>query len=112
MKKLKILLIIVSGTFVVSCQTNTYNEISKVNLEPSYVTDIQPIVKSNCTGCHSSGNQYPSLETYAEVKDAIVNGTFICRIDEPCGNIMPPSGKMQQSTIDLIKLWVTKGYAN
>jgi cytochrome c5 len=98
-----------------SCDSNTYEEVSKIT-NPTYEANIKSIFSSNCTSCHSeSGTQQsPYLTTYAEVKDGIENGVVLCIIDNPeaCfySNIMPPAGRMPQTTIDLIKLWQTNGY--
>lgn len=114
MKKIIIFLIVLTGVLVVSCESNTYDEISYVP-NPTFSANIGPIIKTNCGSCHSGGKQFPNLESYAEVKDAILNGNLLCRIDAPdtCfGSIMPTSGRMPQTTIDMIKLWQTQGYVN
>lgn len=111
MKKFKIVAMIMSTVFMVSCTSNTYQEISAPVTNPTYTTNVEPVIKANCTGCHNGG-EYPNLETYAEVKDATQNGALICRISNNCGSVMPPSGALSQQTIDLIKLWQTQGYAN
>lgn len=107
---------ILTGTAIIlsSCESNTYKEISVV-ANPTYSANVGPIIKSNCLSCHSGGSQFPNLETYAEVKDATLNGNLLCRIDDPSvcfGSIMPTSGRMPQTTIDLIKLWGVQGYVN
>lgn len=99
-----------------SCQSNTYDDISPKNVtDPTYAKNIKPIFDANCISCHSQGGtgQYPNLDTYADVKEACDNGNVFCRIEQPtCGEIMPQSGSMPQKTIDLIKLWKSKGYTN
>jgi len=113
MKKLIILTVVFACLFAFSCESNTFEQISVVNTNPTYVANINPIITANCTGCHSSGGQYPALETYSQVKSAIQNGNVLCRIDtQTCGQVMPTSGRMSQGTIDLIKLWATNGFIN
>jgi hypothetical protein len=113
MKKLIILSLVLICLFVFSCESTTFEQISVVNTNPTYAANVNPIITANCTGCHSSGGQYPALETYSQVKEAIQNGDVICRIDtQSCGEVMPTSGRMSQGTIDLIKLWATNGYPN
>jgi hypothetical protein len=114
MKKIKIVTIIVITVFMVSCTSNTYQEISAPNTNPTYTKNIEPVIKANCTGCHSESGQYPALETYAEVKDATLNGVLICRIDQTqaCGRVMPQNGAMSRSTIDMIILWQQQGCIN
>ncbi len=100
------------GTLIVSCESNSYDEISVIVAKPTYTKNVEPIISSNCVGCHRNGNQYPDLENYNQVKNQCANGTVICRIDGTCRNIMPQSGKMPQTTIDMIKLWAAQGYTN
>ena len=113
MNKIKIFLILVSATFVVSCTSHTYDEISLPVANPTYSVNIEPVFKANCTECHNSGEQFPPLENYTEVRAATENGKVLCRIDgKSCGSIMPPSGRMTQGTINMINLWATNGYKN
>lgn len=120
MKKVKIILILIIGTLIVSCNSNTYDEIApkltanEVITNPTYEKNLKQVVATNCLACHGATGQmqYPPLTNYSEVKDAIENGSFICRIDGTCGQIMPQSGRMPQATIDLIKLWKDQGYVN
>ncbi len=120
MKNLKIYLVIIIGIIFASCESNTYEEITKtpenvvIITNPTYEKNIKTIISNNCVGCHSPSvvNQSPYLRDYNEVKDAVANGDVLCRIQGLCGNIMPQSGKMPQENIDQIKLWSTQGYVN
>lgn len=102
----------------VSCESNTYSEISEVT-NPTYSANIGPLFNSKCVSCHSAGgtDQSPYLTNYEEVKESIINGNTLCLIEDPSvcfygDNIMPPTGKMPQSTIDMIKLWRDQGFLN
>ncbi|MFI0490161.1 hypothetical protein [Flavobacterium sp.] len=114
MKKIQIILILIAGVFFVSCESSTYDQISVVNLNPTYSGQIGPIVQANCVGCHSTGSQYPDLSNYTLVKDATQNGHLICRIDQAqsCGNVMPQSGAMSVQVINMFKLWQQQGCIN
>ena len=113
MKNIKIILILTIGLTIISCESNTYEEISGVVANPTYTKNIQPIINSNCVSCHSAGGNYPELTDYAKVKDQCINGLVLCRIDgTSCGAIMPQGGKMPQVTVDLIKKWSVQGYTN
>ena len=112
MKKIKIFLMIIGTVFVVSCESNTYDQISVPVTNPTYVANVQPVIRANCTGCHNSGGQFPNLGTYDQLKTVIVTGKVICKIDGSCGSIMPTGGKMPQGTIDMIKLWTANGFIN
>jgi hypothetical protein len=118
MRKIILLMILTSGMLVVSCQSNTYEEIAPVVEKPSYVKNFEPLLRSTCTGCHKLGavNEVePYLDTYELAKEATEKGKLICRIEagDDCGGsvaVMPPSGKLPQTTIDVIKLWKAQGY--
>ena len=96
-----------STMIIVSCDSSATQDISAVVENPTYNTDIAPIIESKCVNCHSGGDQYPNLETYAEVKEATLTGTLICRVEGSCGEVMPPSGKLPSATISMINNWVT-----
>jgi hypothetical protein len=66
-------------------------------------------MSAKCTGCNS-GNQYPNLVTYSEIKDAVQNSSLLCRLDATCGNIMPQSGRLPQATIEMINKWADLNY--
>ena len=111
MKKIQLFLMLLCIVFGVSCESNTYNEISTQTINPTYIANIKPIVSNNCLSCHYGTNQSPNLETYVGVKNACLNNNLVCRIEsENCGERMPQGGKLPQSDIDLIKLWVANGF--
>jgi hypothetical protein len=111
MKKTQLFVMTLCGVFIASCESNTYNEISKQTENPTYEADIEHIIHHNCLSCHYGANQYPNLETYEGVKNACINVNLVCRIEsENCGERMPQGGKLPQSDIDLIKLWVANGF--
>jgi mono/diheme cytochrome c family protein len=112
MKKIKIVLMIVGSIFIVSCESNTYSELTVVNANPTYAANIAPIMASNCVSCHSAGGTSPALATYDQVKAATATGNVICRIDQTCGSVMPPNGAMTTGTINTIKLWQQQGFVN
>lgn len=108
--KMKKILLLIGGVafFLASCESKTYSEISKPVTNPTYEANVKPVVDANCTSCHKSGDQDPPLTNYAEVKDEALNGNFLCRINANCG-VMPPDGKMNQATVNMINLWVNQG---
>jgi hypothetical protein len=110
MKYLKIGVVVICGLFLVSCESNTIQDVSTVVVNPTYNANIKPVMTSKCIGCHSNGNQNPNLETYTQVKEATLNGSLLCRLDATCGNIMPQSGRLPQATIDMITKWADLNY--
>lgn len=113
MKKIKIisvLTVVLTGVLAISCDTTTIQEIQPVVTNPTYNANIKPLMTAKCISCHATNGQYPALTNYAEVVDAIENGTVQCRIQNSCGEIMPPSGKLPQSLIDMVNNWKLQGY--
>lgn len=76
----------------------------------TYTNDIKAIMTTNCTSCHNSSMQSPSLTTYTQVKNATSNGKLLCTIQANGCKTMPPTGKMSKANIDLILLWKSQGY--
>ena len=110
MKNIKLIILVLNGLFLVSCESTTIQDISGVVTNPTYNSNIKQIMTSKCTGCHSSGGQYPNLETYSQVKASSQNGTLLCRLDASCGNIMPQSGSLPQATITMINTWASNNF--
>lgn len=106
-----VFIVSVLSAFIVSCESNTYDEISKKTENPTYEANVEHIIHHNCLSCHYGTNQYPNLETYEGVRNACLVNNLVCRIEgENCGIRMPQGGKLPQSDIDLIKLWVANGF--
>lgn len=115
MKYKKIFLGFLGFITMVSCDSNTYLDISGTDVvtNPTYVTTIKPLIKENCNSCHSiAGGQAPYLENIDQLKSAIENNELVSQIEAPSGFGMPLSGRMPQTKIDLVKLWVASGYIN
>lgn len=111
MKKINFFLLAIGTAFIVSCESNTYSEISESVENPTYEANIAPIIENNCLSCHFGTNQSPNMETYDGVKNACLNFNLVCRIEsESCGERMPQGEKLPQSDIDLIKTWVNNGF--
>jgi hypothetical protein len=113
MKTLKITLLIslALGSFLFSCESNTYDEIAGVVENPTYAANVKGIMEDKCNSCHNPEyGQEPYLQTYALVKDACENGSLLCKIDGTCGSIMPTEGKMPKARIAIIQNWAVQGY--
>ena len=113
MKKIKIILVlsvVLAGYLIISCDTTTIQEIQPVVTNPTYNENIKPLMTAKCTSCHSANRENPALTNYSQVKDAIENGSVLCKIQNDCGDVMPPSGKMPQVFIDMVNNWKTQGY--
>jgi cytochrome c5 len=123
MKKIINLMIVACGIFAFSCQSNTYEELvpkpeTNNNEKVTYAKNIKPIFDASCTTCHKLGGKpqtKPYFDTYDLAKQVTETSELLCRIDGggACnGDVMPPTGKWPQITIDLVKSWKEQGYIN
>lgn len=114
----KILFLTSATILLASCTSDSTSDLINTNPLPekvSFNANIKSITDNNCIVCHSatpiSGTNL-SLNTYAKVKDAVLNRNLIGRIsmDEGSSTLMPQGGpKLPQSTIDLIIKWQKDG---
>jgi len=95
-----------------------------------YYSDIQPIFNSNCINCHisghSSGLDLTESASYSDLVNVESSGYAPALRVEPYssgnsviwnkvantgvhGGVMPPSGQISQTYIDLIAAWITEG---
>lgn len=99
-----------------SCESNTYEDIEAdviLDGEVTYDTHIKSIIDNNCIMCHAPGgvSSFRPLTNYMEVKDAVENTDLLDRIQRQNGEtgIMPQTGRMPMSNIDLILEWADNG---
>ena len=88
-----------------SCDTNLF----------TYSGAIAPMMRKYCTGCHGSvSTSAGSLEDYASVREAAVNGRMIGDVSHATGyNPMPQGGtRLSDCQITQIKKWVAAGAPN
>lgn len=80
----------------------------------TYNLSIQPIIATNCIGCH--GTNSPSagidLSSYQKVKNIADIGQLTGAVNHEAGYAaMPPSGgKMSQCNLDKITIWINTNY--
>ena len=102
---------ILISSLLVSCESNTYEEIAGVVDNPTYEANVKNIMNDKCNSCHNPEyGQEPYLQTYTLVKEACENGSLLCKIDGSCGSIMPTEGKMPKARVDIIQNWALQGY--
>jgi len=103
--------------FIVLACTND-SESDLIDEEPigviTYNANIKSLIDSNCLGCHSdpTRNGAPfSLTNFAQVSVSAENGSLLMALNKQTGETgaMPPSGRLPQSTIDLITKWIEDG---
>lgn len=78
--------------------------------------EVRPIIQNSCVRCHSNPpqNSAPmSLETYNDVRLAVLNRDLIDLISRPPGDndLMPPGGpRLPQESINTIIQWRDDGF--
>lgn len=97
-----------------SCESTTYESLEEPTVivdEVTYTANVKSIVDQNCIGCHASGSGIRPLETYNQVKDAVLNSNLLDRIQRQNGTPgqMPQTGRMPQDKINTILQWNTDG---
>lgn len=80
----------------------------------TYQQNVKSIIDNNCISCHAATprNGAPmALVTYDQVKNAIQNRGLLNRISLNNGNslLMPQSGRLPQTTIDIVAKWQQDG---
>jgi hypothetical protein len=105
MKNIQIVLLAISGLFLVSCESSTIQDVTVAVTNPTYVANVKEVIDVNCTGCHSN------LKTYSGVKN---NADLLCSLEASCGSGISqmPKGRdpLPDATINMIKLWAEQGY--
>lgn len=116
--KIKSLSFFLVAFYLTSCTNSTLDDITSPLIEePELVTyqDVNPIVSQNCLACHSNPPQNGapmSLDTYAALKDAVLNRGLLDRITRQEGDsqLMPKGGpRLPQFKIDLFFSWNEDG---
>ena len=73
----------------------------------TFTVDIQPIINANCITCHRdpprNGAPFPLL-TFNQV-----NNRSALIFSQVNAGLMPPSGKLPDTEIDLIEQWIANG---
>jgi hypothetical protein len=113
MKVYKITLGILFGFAMISCESNTYDEIGGYVDNPSYEKNIKPIFDSQCTNCHYQGNDTAGGGTeiydYATTRQSIEFGSALRDIDTT--HTMPKSAAaLSKAKIKLIYQWKNTDY--
>jgi hypothetical protein len=80
----------------------------------SFANDIQPVINTNCIGCHGTGNSTGvTLSTHAGVQEASQNNRLYNAVAQNgLETPMPPNTKLSACDIQKIKVWVDAGAPN
>ncbi len=87
----------------------------------SFQDQVQPIFTQNCVNCHN-GNQNPDLRS-GNSFNALLSGGFVISSDSENSvlyksligqgaPLMPPSGGISQTKINVVKQWIDEGALN
>ena len=100
---------------VVSCENDSEQDLIEVTIIPiaTYENSVKTIIDNNCIICHNDppiNNAPMPLLTFDQVTDAVINDGLLNRVSTENNTlVMPPSGRLPQSTIDIILQWNTDG---
>ncbi|MES2488042.1 MAG: cytochrome c [Bacteroidota bacterium] len=99
-----------------SCDSHTYDEIGEeiiIDGPVTYSANVKTIIDNNCVVCHSpeGSASFRPFTTYADVKAGVEEAGLLDRIQRQNGEpgVMPSTGRMPQSNIDVILQWSADG---
>lgn len=92
------------------------------NEDVSYATDIQPIFNTHCVACHNGGlnpdlregtsYNFITVTDPGQVVPGDAEGSELYQRLIGAGNIMPPSGALSNTDVDLVRDWINQGALN
>lgn len=121
MKKLAVILLLLSGIAVINCKKETVDTIECdtsgfTTATIKYSTVVEPILSASCYSCHSNSIQKGgvNLQGYANAKTYADNDKLLGTIAHLSGfQAMPEGGsKLDQDKICKIKFWIENGTLN
>lgn len=125
-KSIKPILIIGLALLFGACENDKFEEgLPVVKDNVSFALDIEPIISSQCAGCHNPANVEPDLRkgfaygSLTEDEEGIIPGDSegselmeMLEWNSKDGNDMPPSTPISPLQIALIKKWIDEGAQN
>jgi mono/diheme cytochrome c family protein len=77
----------------------------------SFLSDIFPIIQSECITCHgaTSPSGGVSLNTYDNIKISVDNGSFYGSLTGNGYQLMPQYGTLPTAQIELVETWINEG---
>ncbi len=118
MKHKTIFLMAAIALIFASCSNDSDDDLQEIPTDPTgptgitYDGNIKSIMQNSCTGCHSSppANGAPfALVNFSQVSSR--SGAILNAMSRQSGaaRAMPPSGRLPQTTIDLVEQWIEEG---
>ncbi len=80
-----------------------------------FAANILPFITTNCSGCHGENNPSGgiSLTNYTQIQTVANSGKLIGSLKHESSFVaMPPSGKLDDCTINMIDNWIKNGAPN
>ncbi len=79
----------------------------------TYEADVKTIIDQQCLRCHTipltEGAPFP-MRNYDEVIVGVNRDLVLRMVSTSINNVMPPSGRLPQETIDIILDWEADGF--
>jgi mono/diheme cytochrome c family protein len=111
------IVIFCSSLILISCENNNEEDLVKCGgpaddtTNVTYNFTVKKILDDNCVTCHRPGNANGNvrLDDYANAKHIGEELKDVLRFDNSAAN-MPPSGKLDECTINKVSAWINQGY--
>jgi len=108
------LFLAMSILFFTSCSSDSTDDLTDpIPASITYKANVKTIIDQSCavSGCHNTASNTGglTLETYTQVKNAVMNKNAIGRM-ESSSSPMPPTGNLPATSISILKKWREQGY--
>jgi len=110
-----VLIVITISSCTYNSEEDLYPEVP-IEDDISYLTDVLPIIETNCYGCHDAVamNGGINLEGYDNLVIRVEEGSLLGSIKHEADWLAMPlsASKLSDSQISKIEKWVEDGYPN
>ena len=82
------------------------------NQTSTFTTHVEPIMNTYCSRCHGDplANGAPVMfVTFDQVVSGVTERNLLERMESTGNNVMPPDGRLDQATIDIVDDWIADG---
>jgi uncharacterized membrane protein len=114
MKKVYVFAVVISGLFLASCESTTYDEVEGFVANPTYAKNIKPLIDSKCNTCHAAQvtdelGGGTILDNYDEFRSSVEYGHTLRDIDS-IRSMPKNSAPLTKGQIKLIYAWKNTGF--
>jgi uncharacterized membrane protein len=118
MKKVYLVSVIISGLFLASCESTTYDNVEGFVANPTYEKNIKPLIDSKCNNCHAAQVTYQLgggtiLDNYADFRSSVEFGYTLRDINtlrNTPGQMPKSNAPLTKGQIKLIYAWKNTGF--